>query len=656
MARKVSINGKLTGSPGVYTKGIELAGPLSVPPLTEGVVALIARSDGPIKPLTPLLVRSARGLPGLGGGNLGIGVDALFNPSRDDRRRVRGATSVIAVRPEAALQASAKVNNSASAALFNFKSVPYGLLAGGLGYQIEAGTSGGPGKKLTIKKVNEIDEVFDDIGFLPPLVIRYSGNSLTASMSITNTQLSVTLSGSQTDGSLDLTADFATYDTINKLAAYINTQTGYEAVVVTNQPDSRKPVDLDYLASGSVKSRSGTIALADTATTSFTSNIPGLTPGTIIKANDEYLYVIAVNGTNGTAIRGYLDSSPAVHTGMAASTFAGLTEVTNLLFQATNNNSARLFAESRSNAAGVPANMTTQAFLTFSGPNPQPIPVLADYKAALRALDGQSFDFLVVDSTDTSVHAEVSKWLAERWGIRVNEVQAHLGAASNETVAQIRTRAKALQDPNMSLWFQNPTRRGTKRAPWLEACIAAGIQAGMAPGTPLTNKSMRVENLEQNNSINIHGDDAETFIEMGASFGRYDGDDFRVVRCLTTYTNDDTFFLISPNVRYAIARVEKLVRSYVKTRHFGKRGVSGDAKLVKATIISALEEAKRQGLIVDGAQREGGVLEDIPAFDPAQIFVERTGNVIEYELAYVPVDGNDFFIGTSRVAEWRDAA
>lgn len=656
MARKISVNGKLTGIPGMYSRDIDLAGPLSIPPLATGVVALIARSDGPLKPQTPLFLRSARSISALGGGNMAVGVDALYYPSRDDRRQVRGASSVIVVRPEAALRAESEVNNSTPTALFKFYTVPYGLQAGGISHKIEAGTSAGPGKKLTTSKVGEDDEVFDDVGFLPPLLVRYKGDASTAALTSSDSQLIVTLAGDQTDGSADLLAEFSTYDTIGKLAAFINTRPGYEAVVVTNQPDSRTPSKLDYITSGNGLTKAGTITTADASTTSFTSTITGIAVGDVIKAGAEYLYVLTVNGTNGTAIRGYLNSTPATHTGEAAVTFTGLTEVSNLLMETANTKSARLSADDRTTAPGTPANMASASFLAFTGPNPQPLPTTNDYKAALQTLNGYNLDFIVVDSENAAVHAEVSKWVAERWGAKANEVQAHLGAGSGETLAQIRTRAKALQDPNVSLWFQEPTRNKSKVAPWLQACIATGIHAGMAPGTPLTNKSMRVENLDQSTTIDIHGDDAETFIEIGASFGRYDGDDFRVVRCLSTYTNDDTFFLISPNVRYAIARTEKLVRHYIKTRHFGKRGVSGDAKLIKATIIDALEDAKSQGLIVDGARREGGGVEPIPAFDPAQIFVDRNGNVIEYELAYVPVDGNDFFIGGTRVSEWRDAA
>lgn len=651
MARKISVNGKLIGIPGLYSRGIELAGPASPAPLEQGVVAIIATSDGPLKPKVPVLLRSARSLKDtLGLGNLYRGCKVLFDPSREDRREVRGASSVLVVRPEAATQASKTVDNASAAALFTMKSAAYGLKAAGIAHTIAAGTQGGPSKKLTISQTGLDDEVFDNLGFLPALVIRYTGDGSTATIVVSSMQITTTLAGDQTDSSVNLAIPFSTYDTVRKITDYVNAQIGYEAVIVTSQPDARLGVDLDYLASTNVKTRTGTISLADTTTDTFTGTITSLADGEIIKVGSEYLYVI--NAAGKQVIRGYLDSTPAVHASAAAVTFTSVTEVIKRMMDTANNSSTRVLADTRTTNTGTPDNVAK----TYLAGATQPAVTDNDYSSCLEALDAYSFDFLVVDSMSATVHDAVRAWLANRWGSSANEVQAHLGAAKDETESQIRARCKALQDPNSSLWFQDPTRDGENIAPWLMACFAAGIQAGMDPGTPLTHKSLRVEDLDQASSIKIQGDDAEDFVEMGASFARYSGDGFRITRCLSTWTNDDNFHLISPNVRYAIARTEKLVRSYIKTRHFGKKGVSGDKHSIKSSIVDALEDAKSQGLIVDGAKRVNGVPEDIPAFDTAEIFVDRTGNLIEYEMTYVPVDGNDFFVSTSRVAEWTDAA
>lgn len=649
MARKVSINGKRTGIPGQYSKGIEPAGPLSPAPLEQGVVAIIATSDGPLKPQSPMLLRSARGVDALGLGNLGKGIKVLFRPSREDKRLVRGASAVLAVRPEKATQASLDIDNGSAAKLFPLQSVAYGLLASGLAAEIKAGTAGGPGRKLIVSESGKSDETFDDLGFLPALIVRYTGDGTTATITITDTQITTALAG-QTDGSANLTVPFGTYNTVKKIADYINQQTGYEAVIVTARPNARLGKDLDYLSATDIKTASGAITLADATTTTFTGTITGLADGDVIKVEDEYLYV--TDAATKAVLRGYLDSTPVAHAAKTGTVYTGLTETTKRVMEAATDSSSRVLAGARTTATGLPAVMAK----TYLAGATQPAVTNSDYKDALQELGAYSFDFLVVDSMDASVHEEVSSWLAERWGIKADEVQAHLAAATNETLSELKQRSKALQDPNVSLWFQDPTRDGEVEDPWIESCVAAGTQAGMAPGTPLTWKSMRVDDLTQNTGIKIHGDDAETLVEYGVSFGRYWDGAFRVVRCLSTWTNDDTWYLISPNVRYAIARTEKLIRSYVKTRHFGQIGVEGDAKSIKSTIIDALEDAQKQGLIVAGKRRVNGILEDIPAFDVDQIFVDRDGNSITHEQAYTPVDGNDFFISGSRVLEWIDAA
>ena len=109
-------------------------------------------------------------------------------------------------------------------------------------------------------------------------------------------------------------------------------------------------------------------------------------------------------------------------------------------------------------------------------------------------------------------------------------------------------------------------------------------------------------------------------------------------------------------MQHAIACTEKLVRSYIRTRHFSERGAEGDAAAVKATIMDALDKARENGWIVAGSERVAGNIVTIPAYDPKAIIVERTGNVFDYEMAYTPVAGNDFFRSKSKVSEWRSVA
>ena len=73
--------------------------------------------------------------------------------------------------------------------------------------------------------------------------------------------------------------------------------------------------------------------------------------------------------------------------------------------------------------------------------------------------------------------------LADKWGTLGQEGIGHTGTATDATIATIKVAAKALQDANTCLWFEDCNRPNdagvdTNYAPWAVAAQAAGIQAG----------------------------------------------------------------------------------------------------------------------------------------------------------------------------------
>lgn len=657
MARQIEVQGKITGIPGMYSNGVELAGPANPGILEEGLTVLLGSCGGGIAPATPVLFRTTRNLkPLLESGRLYDGARFAFQPSRDDRRKVKGASSVLVVRVDPATRGTSNLANGSAATLLTLYTAFYGLGANGFTRTVEAGTSGAYGRKVTITKPGADPEVGDDLGFLPSAVIGYIGNASTATMTINSTSLATTLAGDQADGSDDLACPFSTYNTLQKLSDYINAQPGYYMEIVANNPTQFNPADLDYVSAVDILQESGTISLADADPTTilFTGSITDLDDGDVIEVGGEYLYVVSASGKE--VIRGYLDSTPAAHSSAAAVTYYPLTSTTKAILDWCNNTSQRVTAVRHATNTGYPA---TASVAYFSGAT-EPAAGTDDWTAAYNAIREYAAPFVVPLDWSSAIRALHKTHMANRWGANANEGLAHIGIADDQTKAQIKTECRSLQDPNTSLWFQGIIRDNdsgvrTEYGPWAMAASAAGIHAGMPAGTPLTYKSLDVIEVTQNVGIDLVTD-GEDFVLMGASFARYDGDDWRIVRCLSTWTNTDDFYLISPNVRCAIANTEKLARSYIRTRHFAARGAEGDAASIKATIMDALDRAKEKGWIVAGSTRTNGQLVSIPAYDPAQIVVERTGNVIDYQLAYTPVDGNDFFRSASKVSEWRAVA
>lgn len=656
MARQIEVQGKITGIPGMYSNGVELAGPANPGILETGLAVLIGSCDGGIKPKTPILFRTPRNLKSLlEGGRLFDGSRFCFEPSREDRRKVKGASAVMVVRVDPATQGTATLANGSAATLLTLATAFYGLGANGFTRKLEAGTSGAYGRKITIGKPGADDEVGDDLGFLPAAIISYGGDASTAAMTITSSSLATALAGDQTDGSADLSCSFSTYNTLQKLADYINAQTGYSMVIVANNPTTFNPADLDYVSAVDIKEEAAaSISFANETTDTFTGTYTNLDDGDVFQIGSEYVYVISASSK--TAIRGYLDSEPATHSGVAAGSYYPLTATTKAILDWCNNTSQRVTATRHASNTGYPA---AASVAYFSGAT-EPAAGTDDWQDAYNAIRDYAAPFVVPLNWSSAIRAIHKTHMANRWGANANEGLAHVGIADDQTKSQIRTECKALQDPNTSLWFQGIVRNNadgvrTEYGPWAMAASATGIQAGMPVGTPLTHKSLDVIEVTQNSTIDLV-DDGEDFVLTGASFAAYDGDDYRIVRCLSTWTNNDDFYLISPNVRCAIANTEKLVRSYIRTRHFAERGAEGDVASIKATILNALGEARRRGWIVAGSRYIGGQKTTIPAFDPQAISVDRTGNVIDYELAYTPVDGNDFFRSASKVKEWQAVA
>ena len=652
MARLISVAGRVTGIPNVYQDKIELVGGSQPGPLESGVVCIIGDCEGSIQPKVPYVLRNSQNLKELlGSGSLYDACRFAFDPSREDPSEVRGASKVIAVRANPAVQGTYTLLSSVPADLINLTSVRYGAKANQISVAIAAGTLTGPSKKITVAQMGEESEIGDSLGFNSVFLIRYTGNGSAAAMTISRTQLTTSLTG-QTDGSADLTIAFSTYNTISKLVAYINAQTGYAAVAITPKPDAYLCENLDFVTAADIKSVSGVITITETATS---LTMLSLFDGDVVGAASEYMYVTTAGGPN-TVIRGYNDSTPAAHSGVTAVSWYNALGVNQAIIEWVTNYSARLYAaRDTAYAVGVPAVLAA----TYLTGGTEGSIASSDWQDALDAVRTEKYNYIVITSTDATVQGYLKTHLNDKWATLGQEAIGHVGIATDSTKAQIKTRAKALQSANISLWFEDVNRENdegvdTNYAPWALAVMAAGIQAGSAIGTPLTNKSVNVTSLGHASTIDLN-DDTEDLIAYGVCVARYDGDEYRIVRALSTYTNTDDQHLISPSNRTALAWTVYKVRYWVKYRHLGKKSLKGNAQSIKSTARSALEECRDiDEAIVEGSKIVGGRVVAIPAFSDIQ--VSQTGNVATLTYKCTPVDGTDFVKVSTYVQVFQDVA
>lgn len=160
--------------------------------------------------------------PKLKSGELYETMDESFHPSSQE-----GYTPppiIYAVDPTQKTRSTSTMVKTATTIIDLYSRV-WGVDANKISKKLTAGTT--TGKKLEFKFEDltwAVDNLTKEL-----FTIQYTGNATTAVMSISATQLTTTLAGDQTDGSVNLTIDFTQYTTIEELVGYINAQTGYTA-------------------------------------------------------------------------------------------------------------------------------------------------------------------------------------------------------------------------------------------------------------------------------------------------------------------------------------------------------------------------------------------------------------------------------------------
>lgn len=175
----------------------------------------------------------------LGSGDLTDAVINSFSPSKDSR---------FANGPQTIKTLNVSRNLSASVSVLSITT--------GISNIIKAQVPGPKGNQIRFRITNNgtVIQVGDKDGIVSSAPIeanefriQYIGNAETTNLTFDGTTLQVILSGaSATDGSLNLNVPVKDYETISELVAYINSQSGYSAILLS-QPD-RKTKTLDYIS------------------------------------------------------------------------------------------------------------------------------------------------------------------------------------------------------------------------------------------------------------------------------------------------------------------------------------------------------------------------------------------------------------------------
>lgn len=240
----VYFNGRQLVSPTVETVVFDQAMVNQNAP-AQNVLAIIGVSDGG-QPKTPLVLGSpGQALEVLKGGELLDAVEKAFAPSVD----TGGPIQIIAMRVNPATQSSLNLLNGSAATVISLVSTDYGLRTNNIRVKIQAGTT--VGKKVSTQ-FGDRSYVADDLA-RTALVISYDGAGAVATVDVDSDALTLTVDAVTT------VIDFATYPTVQDVAARINLVADFTATMGANAPDTHTANGLDHLAAGNVKAGDVTV-------------------------------------------------------------------------------------------------------------------------------------------------------------------------------------------------------------------------------------------------------------------------------------------------------------------------------------------------------------------------------------------------------------
>lgn len=254
---------------------------------------------------------------------------------------------------------------------------------------------------------------------------------------------------------------------------------------------------------------------------------------------------------------------------------------------------------------------------------------------AFTLLQGTDVQWVVPLSSDPSIMAMADAHVQFMSSVGRSERRAITGMALNTADTAAITEAAILNSDRTSLvhlgYYDYDVNSGalTLYQPYILAALIAGAFSGVNPGTPLTNKSIKVRGLERQL---LDPTNTDTLINGGVLCARQDSDGtFRVVQSISTWLTNDNFNRVEVSCGVAVDFTARTVRDALKT-------IKG-SKGLPQTIGLALEIAKTQLNALAQPDPVGpGVLAgdaDNPAFK--NLTGTLTGDVLAIQFQASPV-------------------
>lgn len=289
------------------------------------------------------------------------------------------------------------------------------------------------------------------------------------------------------------------------------------------------------------------------------------------------------------------------------------------------------FVTATRKAAGdeVPANI---AFTYLTGGSDGTV-TNSEWSDAFTTLQNSDVQWIVPLSSDSSIHAMADTHVAFMSNQGKMERRCLAGGALAETQATVIAAAKALNSDRTSLvypGFYDFDDDGdlTLYEPYIMAAAIAGGFAGSNPGTPLTNKTLKIRGVETQLR---NPTDTDVLIEAGVLCVRETPKGFKIVKSISTWLVNDNFNRVEVSTGFAVDFVARNVREVLEDLIGEKASpliLEEAVSRVESTLYEmAREEPAGPGVIVGD--------EDSPAYK--NIIASIAGDVLRVEFQCSPV-------------------
>lgn len=252
-----------------------------------------------------------------------------------------------------------------------------------------------------------------------------------------------------------------------------------------------------------------------------------------------------------------------------------------------------------------------------------------DWSDAYTVLQQTDVQWVVPVSSDASIHAMNDAHCAFMSTVGKSERRGIVGAASGTTDAAAIAAAKALNSDRTSLvhlGFYDYDADGnlTLFPPYILAALLGGAFSGVNPGTPLTNKSIKVRGLERDLR---NPTDTDQLIKGGVLAVENTRAGYKVVQSITTWLTNDNYNRVEVSTGVALDFVARNVREALDDL----RGQKGSPILLSRAV--SIAESRLRELARPEPQGPGVIVGDeaSPAYRNIKASLEADVLRVEFE-------------------------